>query len=198
MTENKNKRDKKDLVIIDFDGTLFFNPENDFVYYTPINHVLDAYTFFSEFMFQTNEKILEDFEYIIITGRSETQEGVITHLLELKGYRIDQSFFNQGKRAKDIDEETFMINYWNGKIKLINEIKLSNRYKSITIIDDDDVLCSALEKLGYTIFKAQITKNSSNQTLEVNFSTPQTRSMTELNSILNPHKNQSNSIMETA
>lgn len=198
MTIKRPDHEKKRLVILDFDGTLFYNPESDFGFYTPINRVLDAYTFFSEFIFQTSEEILEEFEYILITGRNEAQEGIITHLLELKGYRIDQSFFNQGKRTEDIDEKTFILKYWNGKLKLINEIKSSNRYKSIIIIEDDDVICSALKKLGYKVFKTQITKNSSNQTLEVKFSTPQETSMTELDAILNTRKNQSNSVMETA
>jgi len=198
MTITKPDQEKKDLVILDFDGTLFYNPESDFGFYIPINRVLDAYTFFSEFIFQTSKEILEDFEYILITGRNEAQEGVITHLLEVKGYRIDQSYFNQGKRTENIDEKTFMLKYWNGKIKLINEIKSSNRYNSIIIIEDDYVLCSALKKLGFTVFQAQITKNNSNQALEVKFSTPQTTSMTELDTILNTRKKQNNSIMETA
>ena len=197
MTNTKPDQEKKDLVILDFDGTLFYNPKNDFGFYTPINRVLDAYTFFCEFIIQTNQEVLEGFEYILITGRNETQESVIMHLLELKGYRIDQSFFNQGKRAKDIDEKTFMINYWNGKIKLINEIKSSNRYKSITIIDDDRVIYTALKKLGFKVFKAQITKNSSSEDLTIEFTTPQTRSMAELDAILNPRKYQKKSVMET-
>ncbi len=197
MTIKKPDHEKKRLVILDFDGTLFYNPENDFGFYTPINRVLDAYTFFCEFIIQTSEEILEDFEYILITGRNESQEGVITRLLEAKGYRIDQNFFNQCKREKDIDEKAFMINYWNGKIKLINEIKSSNRYESITVIDDDKVICTALKKLGFKVFKAKITENSFNQSLTVEFTTPQTRSMAELDAILNPQKQQKKSVMET-
>ena len=198
MIDDKIDKEKRDLIILDFDGTLFLNPNNNFGFHTPINRVIGAYTFFNEFMFQTNERILENSECILITGRIETQEGVITHLLELKGYQFDQSFFNEGEGTKDIDEDTFMMKYWNGKIKLINEIRSSKQYKSIVIIDDDDVLCSALNKLGFTVYKAQITKNNSNQALEVKFSTPQERSMTELDAILNPRKKQNNSIMETA
>ena len=89
-----------------------------------------------------------------------------------------------------------MVKYWNGKIKLINEIKSSNRYKSIVIIDDDKIICSALKKLGFTVYKAQITKNNSNQNLTVKFSTPQERSMTELDTILNPRRSQNKSIIE--
>lgn len=194
MIDNKLDQEKRNLVILDFDGTLFYNPESDFGFYTPINRVLDAYTFFSEFIYQTSEEILEEFEYILITGRNGAQEEIITHLLEIKGYRIDQSFFNQGKREKDIDEKTFMVNYWNGKIKLINEIKSSKRYESITVIDDDKVICTALKKLGFKVFKAKITENSFNQSLVVEFSTPQERSMIELDAILNPRKN--SSVME--
>ena len=197
MIDNKIDKEKRDLVIIDFDGTLFLNPDNNFGFHMPINRVIDAYTFFNEFMFQTNERISENAECILITGRIKAQEGVITHLLELKGYQFDESFFNQGGITNNIDEkETFMTKYWNGKIKLINEIKSSNLYKSIVIIDDDAVLCSALTKLGFAVFKAQITKNSSNQSLTIKFSTPQERSMTELNALLNPRRSQSNSVIE--
>lgn len=197
MIDNKRDQEKRDLVIIDFDGTLFLNPDNNFGFYMPINRVIDAYTFFNEFMFQTNEMISENADCFLISGRIEAQEGVITHLLELNGYQFDQSFFNQGGITNNIDEKkTFMTKYWNGKIKLINEIKSSNQYKSIVIIDDDNVLCSALKKLGFAVFKAQITKNSSNQSLTVTFSTPQERSMTELNALLNPRRSQNKSIIE--
>ena len=30
MTNTKPDQEKKDLVILDFDGTLFYNPKNDF------------------------------------------------------------------------------------------------------------------------------------------------------------------------
>ena len=197
MIDNKIDQEKRDLIILDFDGTLFLNPDNNFGFYTPINRVIEAYSFFNEFMFQTNERISENSECILITGRIEAQEGVITHLLELKGYQFDESFFNECEATKDIDEETFMTKYWNGKIKLINEIKSSNQYKSIVIIDDDDVLCSALKKLGFAVYKAQITKDSSNQSLTVKFSTPQEQSMIELDAILNPRRSQNKSIIET-
>ncbi len=198
MIANKQDQEKIDLIILDFDGTIFYNDKDNFGFNITINRVIEAYTFFNEFMFQTRERISENSECILITGRIEAQEGVITHLLELKGYQFDESFFNEGEGTKDIDEETFMVKYWNGKIKLINEIKSSKRYKSIVVIDDDSVLCSALDKLGFSVYQAQITKNSSNQNLAVTFSTPQTLSMIELNALLNPRKSQNSSIMETA
>ncbi len=197
MIDNKIDQEMRDLVILDFDGTLYLNSDKNFGFYMPINRVIDAYTFFNEFMFQTKERISENADCFLISGRIESQEGVITHLLELKGYQLDESFFNQGSITNNIDEkETFMVKYWSGKLKLINEIRSSNRYKSIVIIDDDSVLCSALQKLGFSVFKTELTKNSSDQSLTVKFSTPQERSMTELNAILNPRKTQN--IMETA
>lgn len=142
--------------------------------------------FFNEFMFQTNEIVLNSSEFILISGRNQNQERIITHLLEIKGYRIDQSFFNQMDRTTPIDEDSFMIKYWTAKVKLINELKLSNRYASITVIEDDNVICSMLQKLNFTVYKTQITKNNANQSLTVKFSLPQARFMTELETILKP------------
>jgi len=186
MISNKPDQEKPSLIILDFDGTIFHNPTNDFSFDIPLYHVLDAYTFFNEFMFQTSEIVLNSSEFILISGRNQNQKEIIAHLLRIKGYRIDQSFFNQMDRTTPIDEDSFMIKYWTAKVKLINELKLSNRYTSITVIEDDNVICSMLQKLNFTVYKAQITKNNADQSLTIEFSLPQARFMTELETILNP------------
>ena len=196
MTSQTQDQEKRNLIVIDFDGTIFYNPHQDFSINIPLNHVLDAYTFFNEFMFQTNEIVLHNSEFILISGRHQDQKEVITHLLEMRGFRIDQSFFNQMDRTTPIDENSFMIKYWTAKVKLINELKLSNKYKSITVIEDDAVICSMLKKLGFTVFKAQITKNEANQSLSIKFSPPQTRFMTELNTILKPQNKAEETLIE--
>ncbi len=99
-------------------------------------------------------------------------------------------------RTTPIDENSFLIKYWTAKAKLINELRLSNRYKSITVIEDSDVICSMVKKLGFTVFKAQITKNKSNQSLSIKFSNPQARFMSELQTILKPQKERKESLLE--
>jgi hypothetical protein len=99
-------------------------------------------------------------------------------------------------RTNPIDEISFLIKYWTAKAKLINELRLSNRYKSITVIEDSDIICSMLKILGFTVFKAQITKNNANQSLSIKFSHPQARFMTELNTILNPQSKEKEFLIE--
>lgn len=196
MTNQKQDQEKRNLIIVDFDDTIYYNSNKDFTLNIHLDQVLDAYTFFNEFMFQTNEIVFHNSEFVLITGRHQDQEEIITHILEMKGYRIDQSFFNQMDRATPIDENSFLIKYWTAKAKLISELRLSNRYKSITVIEDSDVICSMVKKLGFTVFKAQITKNKNNQSLSIKFSNPQARFMSELQTILKPQKEQKESLLE--
>lgn len=183
MTSQKQDQEKRNLVVIDFDGTLFYNPNQIYSLNIPLEHVIDAFTFFNEFMFQTNEIVLNNTEFVLITGRHRDHEAYINHLLELKGFRFDQSFFNQMGRTTAIDESSFLIKYWTAKAKLINDTKLSNEYESIVIIDDDKILCSMLEKLNFRTFRTKINREKINQTLSITFNPPQKRLMTELQEI---------------
>lgn len=196
MTNQKQDQEKKDLIVLDFDGTVFLNLRQNFSSNIPIEHLIDAYTFFNEFMFQTNEIVLNSSEFILITGRNQDQRELIIQLLEMKGFRIDQAYFNQIERTTTIDENSFLIKYWTAKAKLINELRLSNEYKSITVIEDSEIICSMLSKLGFTVYKTQITKNNANQSLTVKFNPPQVRFMSELETILKPQKVQKESLLE--
>jgi len=118
-----------------------------------------------------------------VTGRHQDQETVIRDLLELKGYKFDRFFFNQMDRTTVIDEKSFLIKYWTEKVKLINEFRLSNEYKSIVVIDDDTIICSMLQKLNFEAYRVEISKESLTQTLSIAFNSPQKRLMTELQGI---------------
>jgi hypothetical protein len=122
--------------------------------------------------------------FILATGRSYAQQPFILNLLEEKGFRIDQSFFSQMSSDKPMDETSFMIEYWTAKVRLINQLKLSNEFESITIIDDDGVICSMLEKLNFEVFRAEISRNRFSNALEISFNPPQKRLMTELQTTL--------------
>lgn len=161
------KPTKKRLIILDFDGTIFFNSSQNFSVAIPLDDVLNAHLFFSEFMYQTGILILNNTEFILITGRHCDQKEVISHMLELKDFKIDHAYFNQMNRKTVIDESSFLIKYWIGKVELINKLRLSNEYKSIIVLEDNSIICSILEKLNIRVYKAQITKHDSTQTLYV-------------------------------
>lgn len=92
------------------------------------------------------------------------------------------------EQATPDDENSFLIKYWTAKVKLINELKLTNRYNSILVIEDDLIVCSMLHKLGFKVFCTEITKNETDQSLTVKFRPPQIRYMTELETLLKPRK----------
>lgn len=46
------KPTKKTLIILDFAGTIFINPSQNFSLDDPLDDVLQAHSFFSEFMFR--------------------------------------------------------------------------------------------------------------------------------------------------
>lgn len=132
-------------------------------------------------MYQTRTVILKDTEFILITGRHCDQKAVICYMLKLKGFKIAQAYFNQMERRTVIDENSFLLKYWTAKVKLINQLRLSNEYKSIKVIEDDSIICSMLEKLNFEVYKAQIQEDYS-----ITFTPPQKRLMTDLQTILTP------------
>lgn len=196
MATNKQQDQKKDLIVIDFDQTIFYNPTNNFSVAIPLDDVLNAHLFFSEFMYQTGNLIPNNTEFILITGRHCDQKEVISHMLELKGYRIDHAYFNQMDRKTVIEESSFLIKYWIGKVELINKLMLSDKYKSIIVLEDDPLICSMLEKINIRVFKAQITKHDYTQTLSITFNSPQKRFMSELQNLLELHKYQDDHLTE--
>ncbi len=77
--------------------------------------------------------------------------------LKLNGYNISESYFiNIQDYENNIDETTFLINYWSQKAQLIHQLRISGKYRSITIIDDDSVICSMLSRLNYDIIQAKL------------------------------------------
>ena len=77
------------------------------------------------------------------------------------------------------------------KVELINQLKLTNDYKSIIAVDDDEIICSMLEKLDFQVYRAKLTKDIPTQTLSITFNPPQKRLMSELQSLLKPPQEQS-------
>lgn len=53
-------------------------------------------------------------------------------------------------------ENSFLIEYWARKVEYINNLHNSNIFRSITIIDDDEVICTMLKNLQYTTIQAEI------------------------------------------
>ena len=55
-----------------------------------------------------------------------------------------------------ITESDFLIKYWSAKVDLINKIQHSKKYNSITIIDNDRIICTMLDELRFTVNRSQI------------------------------------------
>lgn len=152
MTTKTPDREKNRLIILDFDGTIYHNPTNNFSVDIPLDDILDVHSFFAEFIYQTGRIVLKETEFILITGRHETQKSLLMpYLKKLKGYKIDLVYFNQMEHSTMIDESSFLIMYWTAKVEIINQLRLSGEYKSIVVIDDD-IICSMLQKLNFEVY----------------------------------------------
>ena len=77
-----------------------------------------------------------------------------------------------------MDESTFMIEYWNAKAKLINQLSKDGQYASVIVIDDDPIVCSMCERLKIEVYGAELLKHIPKQILAVKFRVNQ--SMSEL------------------
>jgi len=161
----KLQLDKKDLIILDFDNTIYHNVNQDFSININFNNILPANQFFSELAFQVSLFSAYNFahttQFLLLTGRPLRQKQIILELLSMKGYKIDLSVFSTYKYSipkinSIYNENSFLIEYWTKKCEYINDMHNSNIFNSITIIDDDDVICTMLKRLHYTIIQAEI------------------------------------------
>ena len=156
------KKKKKELIILDFDDTLYINLKRNYTIDINPNNILDARYFFREFVRQIGIFNHRNICFMLITGRDREQRNIILHHLRLKGYRIDNAIFINIYNAyfpnsiQYFDDSSFLIYYWYWKAQIINELKISNEYKSITVIDNDDSICTMLKQLDMNIIKANI------------------------------------------
>ncbi len=159
---------KKDLIILDFDSTIYLNPKNDLSMNIEVNHILPANEFFSQLNTQVELFKAYNFAhhtmFFLLTRRSSRQKRLILSLLRKKGYKIVESYFsnysyNISRLRTLTSESDFYLKYWSGKVDLINKLRQSNKYNSITVIDHDNVICTMSTRLGFTVIHSQITQN---------------------------------------
>ncbi|KKL87610.1 hypothetical protein LCGC14_1932990 [marine sediment metagenome] len=144
--------------MLGFDDTIYYNPRKNYTVNINFDDIFHANTFFGELAYQTQRQLsqLKSSKIILLTRRPSRQKQLILHLLKLKGYNISKSYFiNFHDYENIIDEATFLINYWTQKAQLINQLKLSGKYSSITVIDNDSVICSMLSQLDHDIIQAK-------------------------------------------
>ncbi len=156
------RKTKKELIILDFDDTIFYNPKNNFTIDINPNNIIDARYFFREFVRQIGIFDHRNICFMLVTGRDREQRDIILHHLRLKGYRIDNAIFINIYNAHFPDsvqyfnDSSFLIYYWYWKAQIINQLSLSNEYKSITVIDNDDSICTMLKGLDFKIINVKI------------------------------------------
>ena len=175
MIVNKVERKrKKELIILEFDDTIFYNPNDNFTIDINPNNIIDARYFFREFISQIGIFDHRNACFCLITGRDCSQREALLYHLHLKGYRIDNAIFININNAyfpdsiQYFDDSSFLIYYWYWKAQIINELRLSNEYKSITVIDNDDSICTMLKELDINVVKAKIVPLNSSLKLYFN------------------------------
>jgi len=177
----------KMIVILDFDGSLFYNPANNLSLHFDLRHIIDKTSFLEQFEDQTELPISESAEYILITGRHISQKEIILKMLRFKGFTFSQSFFNTLDRAFRLSEEEFMLEYWFAKVKKIMDIYRSREYSQVIVIDDDSVICQVLSKLNIPVLKMDIMPDE-NKDLHIAFSLPNVVSMTEIQELIDEYQ----------
>ena len=161
----KSQLNKNDLIILDFDQTIYYNPSNNFTININFNNILPANQFFSELAFQvplfSAYNFAHNTQFLLLNGRPTRQKAITLELLSMKGYKIDLSVFSTynysiPKINSKYRENSFLIDYWTKKVEYIDNLHRSNMFNSITVIDDDEVICTMLKRLNYTIIQAEI------------------------------------------
>lgn len=145
----------KNAIVLNFDGTLYWNPEEDFSMDICFHNIIDSESFFSEFFYQTRKNILSNPEIILVSGRLPHQKEAILSLLRQKGYNIAKSYFlPEISPSFQGDENSFLTHYWFWEVKILTQIRESKEYDSITVIYNDNIICSMLSELNFVVIKA--------------------------------------------
>ena len=158
--EDKNPN-KKDIVFLDFDNTLYYNPEGTFTEDITLANIIAATDFFYEFATQVRAPSNLEPYFILATGRPESQKDLILDALHQKGYSFDKTFFSPFGRSSfpqynpNANPVLFYLNYWQWKMYLIDMYRIATAtyFRSLTVIDDDPVLCHMLNKLNVRTLK---------------------------------------------
>ena len=152
---------KKDLIVLDFDQTIYYNPNYDLSFSPKLYNVVRAKDFFFELFEQTEIPQVYKPYFVLITGRQEDQRRMVLHALKQKGYQIDTAYFNPTDQSVflnnkgEIDPNKFLINYWCWKCMVINELKNSRDFGSIMVLEDDLTICHMLINLNITTLKTE-------------------------------------------
>ncbi len=156
---------KPHLIVLDFDGLIYNNVRGDYSINIDYTKIIEARLFFQELSYQVNifdpQQFAHATEFILISRRFFRQKEVILTYLRHKGYKFDDTHFCHfdpriNSLSKHLrDERAFLIEYWSAKANLITEISRSEVYKTITVIEGNNTLCSMLYDLNFTVIQAQ-------------------------------------------
>ena len=65
---------KKDLILLDFDNTLYYNPQDVFSVEINFNNIIPYVDFFSEFYSQSKISLIKDRLFILIKGKKKSKK----------------------------------------------------------------------------------------------------------------------------
>ena len=121
MIINRLDHNNKDLVILDFDGTIFYNPKEDFSIDIPLYNIIDANTFFNEFTFTPiKEKqgfceLYLDYDLTLAIQKKEKHKIVVDgkeHIANVKVYKFEQLDKDTMLKILRIIREKFKKEYY--------------------------------------------------------------------------------------
>ncbi|MFX1458735.1 MAG: hypothetical protein ACFFBT_04645 [Promethearchaeota archaeon] len=151
--KDKNTQ-QKNCIVLDFDGTLFYNPSKNFSIDIAPHNIIDAKRFFSHLFLHTEITIDKNSDFVLITGRPERQKPFILELLRQKGYKFTQAYFRTlDTSLTPINEQAFLKYYREGKVNIISHIRERSHYDNIYVFEDDQELCYMLHQVGFKVFQ---------------------------------------------
>lgn len=90
-----------------------------------------------------------------------------------------------------------MIEYWNAKVKLINQLNQDEQYESVIVIDDDPIVCMMAERLHIEVYEAEMLKHIPKQIITVRFRPVPNDAMSDLITMFRNQKVRSKKPVQT-
>ena len=155
MSKPKNSEYLTVLNLIDFDGTLYYNPRGNLG--TDINRErIIPYTYFP-ICRKSKEK---DITNILFSGRHISQLEIIIFAVESRGYHMNNYLLNPAPKNTNpffnpkAKISSFFVDYWNWKLGIIERyVKV---FDIVNVIDDDEIVCRLGKVRGANVFLSKL------------------------------------------
>lgn len=167
LSKTKNSEYLSILNLIDFDGTLYYNPSGKYTGTINREFIIPH----SDFPICKAVRGKRENMSFLFSGRHISQTDIIIEGLESRGYYLDGYLLNPApKKTNPFYNPTaklsqFLVNYWRWKSRIVE--KYAKVFKIVNVIDDDEIVCRLAKSKGAHTFLSKLELKNDHLTINL-------------------------------